>query len=154
MPSIRQQIVNAIQASLQAAGGPAGLTVYRELNRPVEADALPAIAIRVRREPKPEPLAHSGYRAPLVERQMTVILELRAEGNTSTPTDVALDALYVWACQRMFTDVSFGGLANEVVEEEKEWESQEGNIPIASCAAQFLVKYRTSRLDPSSANTV
>jgi hypothetical protein len=44
----------------------------------------------------------------------------------------------------------FGGLANGVVEGRSVWNSQEGDVSIASATIQLTIKYRTSRLDPTS----
>jgi hypothetical protein len=150
--TIREQIMTAIVAALGAAGAPAGLTVHRERTKPIETDSLPAILLYAEDE-TPKPWGHSQYRAPLTERQLTVVLECRAQGSLATPVDAALDPVYAWAAQRMFADVSFGGLANEVEEGRTAWQSKEGDVPVASCAIHFTVKYRTSRLDPTATNT-
>jgi hypothetical protein len=142
--------MSAIVATLGAAGAPAGLTVHRERTRPIEIDSLPAILVYAEDAPKPKPWGEQNYRAPLVERQVLLRLECRAEGTSSTAVDVALDPITVWATQQMLKDVSFGGLANEVVEENTAWQSREGDLPIASCAIHFTVKFRTSRLDPTT----
>jgi hypothetical protein len=147
--SIRLQIINAIVATLGAGGGPSGLTVWREGTRPIETDSLPAVFLYAE-DKDPEPLAHQTYRAPLAERQLSIRLECRAKGALNTPPDVAVDPIIVWALQRMFADVSFGGLANEVEEKSWEWGSREADVPVAACTIHFTVKYRTSRLDPTT----
>jgi hypothetical protein len=149
MASFREQIMTAIVAALSAGGAPAGLTVHRERTRPIETDSLPAVLLYAE-DDVPKPLAAQVYRAPLTERQLTVVLECRAAGALNTPVDVALDPVAVWATQQMFADVSFGGLANEVEEGRSVWQSREGDLPVASCAIHFTVKYRTSRLDPTT----
>ena len=148
MSSIREQILSAIVATLGAAGAPAGLTVHRERTRPIESDSLPAVMVYAE-DDVPKPFAAQNYRAPLTERQLTVVLECRAQGSLTTAVDVALDPIAIWATQQMFADVSFGGLANEVEEGRSAWQSREGDLPVASCAIHFTVKYRTSRLDPT-----
>ena len=130
--SYREQVMTAIVATLAAGTPPAGLTVHRERTRPIETDSLPAIM------------------APLTERQLGVVLECRAQASLNVAPDVALDPITVWATQRMFADVSFGGLANEVEEGRSVWQSREGDVPVAACAIHFTVKYRTSRLDPTT----
>jgi hypothetical protein len=149
MISIREQIMTAIVATLGHAGAPAGLTVHRERTRPIETDSLPAVMLYAE-DDIPKPLAAQNYRAPLTERQLGVVLECRAQASLNTSEDVALDPVTVWATQRMFADVSFGGLANEVEEGRSVWQSREGDVPVASCAIHFTVKYRTSRLDPTT----
>jgi hypothetical protein len=146
--SIREQILTAIVATLGAAGAPAGLTVHRERTRPIESDSLPAVMVYAE-DDVPKPFAAQNYRSPLTERQLGVVLECRAQGSLTTAVDVALDPIAIWATQQMFADVSFGGLANEVEEGRSAWQSREGDLPVASCAIHFTVRYRTSRLDPT-----
>ena len=149
MPTIREQIIVLLVSRLSAGGGPAGLTVHRERTRPIETDSLPAIMVYAEDEP-PKPLAGQQYRAPLTERQLTVGVEMRAAGNSTTPTDAALDPLFVWFYQQIRADETFGGLANGVEEARTVWNSKEGDLPLAACTVHFTIKYRTSRLDPTS----
>jgi hypothetical protein len=159
--SIREQIVLAVVAALGAAtapcagvsGGivsqPIGLTVHRERTRPIEIDSLPAILVYVD-DDAPKTLAGQVFAAPLTERQASVSLECRAQGSASIPPDAALDPITVWAALAIFADERFGGLANGVEEGRTVWNSQEGDVPIASAKWSITVKFRTSRLDPTS----
>ena len=148
MASIREQIILAAESSLNAGGGPAGLTVHRERTRPIEVDSLPAVMIYAE-DDQPKPLAAQNYRAPLTERQLTVGLQCRAQGSSSITPDAALDPVLVWASRRMFSDETFGGLANGVEEIRTVWASREGDLPVAAATTHFTIKYRTSRTDPT-----
>lgn len=149
--TIREQIISAIIAALGVMGGnrPGGLTVHRERTRPIEVDSLPAILVYAE-DDVPKPLGQQVYGSPLTERQLTVSLECRAQGTSSVSPDEALDPLLVYATQQMFADEKFGGLANQVEEGKTAWNSREGDVPVASARLSFTVRYRTSRLDPTS----
>jgi hypothetical protein len=149
--SIREQIVAAVVAALSAGGGgsPAGLTVHRERTRPIEIDSLPAIMVYFD-DDVPKPLAQQVYRAPLTERQLSLSLEARAAGSESVSPDEALDPVLVWAAQAIRADETFGGLANGVEEGRTVWASKEGDTVVAAAKWGITIKYRTSRLDPTS----
>ena len=149
MATYRERIMLALVAALSASGGPSGLTVHRERTRPIEIDSLPAIMVYAEDDP-PKPLAGQQYRAPLTERQLTVGLQMRAAGSATTPPDAALDPLAIWIYQQIRADETFTGLANGVEEVRTVWNSKEGDLPIAACTVHFTIKYRTSRLDPTS----
>ena len=141
----------ALVAALGAggAGSPAGLTVHRERTRPIEIDSLPAIMLYAD-DDVPKPLGQQIYAAPLTERQFSLGLECRAQGSTSVSPDEALDPVLVWAAKTVLANEKFGGLANGVEEGRTVWSSREGDAPVASAKLSFTIKFRTSRLDPTS----
>jgi hypothetical protein len=149
--SIREQIITALVAALSAGGGgsPSGLTVHRERTRPIETDSLPAIMVYFD-DDVPKPLAGQTYRAPLTERQLSLALEARAAGSASLSPDEALDPVLVWAAQAIRADETFGGLASGVEEGRTVWASKEGDTLVAAAKWNVTIKYRTSRLDPTS----
>lgn len=138
----------ALETAL-AAGGPAGLTVHRERTRPIEIDSLPAIVLYAEDE-QPKTLGGAVYRAPLTERQLSIGVQCRAKGAASVSPDAALDPVLVWATKTVLANETFGGLANGVEEDRTVWSSREGDDPIAAATVHFTIKYRTSRLDPTS----
>ena len=157
--SIREQIIIAAVAALSVStvtkrdgtvvSKPDGLTIHRERTRAIENDSLPAIMLYDDDDP-PKPLAQQTYRAPLTEHQLSAALELRAQGSSGVSPDAALDPLYVWAILTMGADETFGGLANGIEEGATTWSSREGDVPIASAKLRITIRYRTSRLDPTS----
>lgn len=149
--SIREQIIQDLIVALSAggAGSPAGLTVHRERTRPIEIDSLPAIMVYAA-DDAPKPLAQQIYRAPLTERQLSLSLECRAQGSGSISPDEALDPVLVWAAQAVRADETFGGLASGVEEGRTVWASKEGDTVVAAAKWSITIKYRTSRLDPTS----
>jgi len=154
MSSIREQIIVAIVGLLGGTNKPTGLTIHRERTRPIQDDELPAILVYTE-DDEPKPLSGQQYRAPLVERQLVVYLEHRAAGSLSTPPDAALDPLIVWSTRTMVGNEKFvttgfpDGLATGVHEGKTAWMSREGDKALAAASTQWVVKYRTSRLDPT-----
>lgn len=156
MPTIREQIIGLAIGYLTAgaAGGanppakPSGLTVHRERTRPIETDSLPAILVYCE-DDAPKPIG-SMRRAPLTEREVTLALEFRAAGAAGVNPDQALDPLILWGTYQILGNESFGGLANGVEEGKTVWRSKEGDIPLAAATTHLSIKYRTSRIDPSS----
>jgi hypothetical protein len=149
--SIREQIMVLLVAALNAggAGSPVGLTVHRERTRPIEIDSLPAILIYAD-DDVPKTLGQQVYAAPLTERQFSLALECRAQGTTGISPDEALDPVLVWAAKTVLANERFTGLASGVEEGRTVWSSREGDVPVASAKLSFTIRYRTSRLDPTS----
>ena len=150
--SIREQIIVALVAALNAGVGTSGitgLTIHRERTRPIEIDSLPAVMVYAD-DDVPKTLAQQVYAAPLTERQLTLALECRAQGSSGVSPDAALDPVLVWAAQTLLANERFGGLANGAEEGRTTWNSREGDVPVVSAKLSFTVRYRTSRLDPTS----
>lgn len=155
--SIREQVLIAVVAALGASTArisnpvspPTGLTVHRERTRAIEVDSLPAILVYAD-DGVPKPLAGQVYGSPLTEHELTVALECRAQGSSAVSPDAALDPVLVWAALAIFADERFGGLASGVEEGRTVWNSHEGDVPIASAKYSITVRFRTSRLDPTS----
>jgi hypothetical protein len=149
LSSIREQIVVLLVAALAGSGKPAGLTVHRERTRPIEIDSLPAILIYAD-DDVPKTLSQQTYAAPLTERQLSLALECRAQGSSGVSPDEALDPVLVWAAKTVLANERFGGLASGVDEGRTVWSSREGDVPVASAKLSLTIRYRTSRLDPTS----
>lgn len=147
--SIREQIVVALVAALNGTSGITGLTIHRERTRPIEIDSLPAIMVYAD-DDVPKTLGQQVYAAPLTERQLTLAIECRAQGTSSVSPDEALDPVLVFAAKTVLANERFGGLASGVEEGKTVWSSREGDVPVASAKLSFTIRYRTSRLDPTS----
>jgi len=146
MSSLREQIMLAVETSLNTSGGPTGLNVHRERDRAIERDTLPSILFYAQ-DDAPVATSKEKFHAPLVERTLNLAVEQRAQG---TPQDAALDPIILWAAQRMFVDEKFGGLAMGVAEEKTVWHAvKSAETPIAAATTHFVIRYRTTRVDPS-----
>lgn len=154
MSSIREQIaakaVDLLAASGDGLTPPSDLTVHRERTRPITQDTLPAILVYFEDE-EPTPLAKQRFQAPIVERHMNLVLELRATPIAGQAPDEAVDPLYMWAVQQIMSNEKFSGLAMGVTEGPMKWTATEADKVFAGAALHLVIHYRTSRLDPSSA---
>jgi hypothetical protein len=151
MSSIREQIAVAVLEVLQESGAPAGLTVHRERTRPITKDKLPAILVYFE-DDEPTPLAKQRFQAPLTERHLNLVLELRATPDEDQSPDEAVDPLYLWAVQQIMANERFGGLAMGVTEGPMKWMAVESDVIFAGAALHLIIHYRTSRLDPTAAS--
>jgi hypothetical protein len=156
MSSIREQIAGAVIALLQGPGTvdsspPANLTVHRERTRPITADTLPAI-LAYFEDDEPTPLAKQRFQAPLTERHLNLVLELRTTPLAGQAPDEAVDPLYVWAVQQIMANERFGGLAMGVTEGPMKWMATEADVVFAGAALHLIIHYRTSRQDPTLAS--
>ena len=147
--SIREQIVLAAVALLNASGKPSGLVVDRERTHPSESSQLPAIHVYCEDE-EPSPLKDQSFRSPIVQHHLVLMCELRAQASASVPPDAAIDPLYVWAAQQVLQNEEFGGLAMGVTEGPMKWKSREADAIYAAADLRFVVHYRTTRVDPTS----
>jgi hypothetical protein len=152
--SIREQIVQQLEILLNGATSPTGdakpspLTIYRERLRPLEKEMLPAIIIHEDEDP-PRSTDAQNYKSPLVERQLALAIECRAQCPADKAPSTVLDPLFVWAVQVIMGSEQFGGLANGCVEGRRTSISREGDVPIAAAALNFTVKFRTAIADPT-----
>ena|SRR5579864_1736295 len=154
MSSIREQIAAAVVAALNAepAGTvlqPANLNVHRERTRPITTDKLPAMLVYFEDE-EPTPLAKQRFQAPIVERHLNLVIELRTTPLADQAPDEAVDPLYLWAMQQIAADEKFGGLALGVTEGPMKWVAVESDVIFAGAALHMSIHYRTSRLDPTA----
>jgi hypothetical protein len=157
MSSIREQIAALTIAALQEPGtpeqpAPPGLNVHRERTRPIEQDKLPAILVYFEDE-EPTPIGETGkpqrFQAPLTQRHLNLVLEMRGKTLPGQAPDEVIDPLYVWAMQRVMADERFGGLAMGVTEGPMKWTAKELDVVFAGAALHLVVHYRTSRTDPT-----
>ena len=151
MSSIREQIVSAIGQLLQADGAPDGLTVHRERTRPIESDALPALLVYCE-DDDPTTTDKQTFRSPLVERSLHVIVEARARVTGSLSPDEALDPLLVWTATQILQNETIGGLAIGAIEGRTSWITKEADVVVAAAIANYHIRYRTARTDPTSRN--
>lgn len=110
--SIREKIIQAAVAALEAAGKPAELTVHRNRELPIEDDNLPAMIVFYG-EDDPRSRTHDNTS----ERTLTLAIETRASTTVAgTPGDKVTDPYTNWMTQALMADDTLGGLATSVVE--------------------------------------
>ena len=123
--------------------------MHRERTRPIEQDKLPAILVYFE-DDEPTPLEKQKFQAPLTQRHLNVVLEMRAVASGQAP-DEAVDPLYLWAVQQIMSNEKFSGLAMGVTEGPMKWTAKEADVIFAGAALHLVIHYRTSRLDPTVA---
>ena len=149
--SIREQIVSGVVELLQADGAPDGLQVHRERTRPIESESLPALVVYCEDE-EPTTTDRQTFRSPFVERSLHVIVEARAKVIGSSSPDQTLDPLLVWTSTQIMQNETIGGLAIGAIEGKTNWLSKEADVVIAAAIANYHIRYRTARTDPTSRN--
>lgn len=147
MATQRAQIVAAVITALDGAGKPGGLTVLSRAARAQEVDALPSVMV-TRAKEQVQRAIPTMLRSPLVDRYLTVRIDLRVTDSSSTPdAEAALEPLLAWTTAAMLTDPGFGGLAIDTTEESTEWELDEENVPLGHAWMEFTIRFSTKTAD-------
>jgi hypothetical protein len=141
MASIRSQIIDAVVAALNAPGKPSGLLVARRTKKAAETTQLPKLMVsRVREEIT---RAVPSRKSPLVERKLTVRLDLWAEGTSEDGAEEAVEPLLIWATSVMEKDQSFGNLAMDTSETTIEWDAELEDLTLGHAWAEFTIRFIT-----------
>lgn len=143
MSTIREQIIEAAVAAVNA-GAPAGVPVCeRTQMQPAEQAQLPAMTCFPIREEVAD--NKTGRWSPLIVRTLYLRFVVYASGN---PADAALDPIVLWIGKQLGGS-QLSGLAQDAVEHELTWQYDEGNFAVAAVALDFRITYQTLRNDPS-----
>ncbi len=144
--SIRERILAAMVAALNAAGKPAGLTVNRSRRQSIETVQLPMMSVYFAGQENSLP--GENRRAPLMDRQMNVHVISRVIG-----ADIALDPLYKWTVKALMTDQTLGGLALAITETSSEADTDDTSDADRTVETiVFRVRYITNRVDAEKPN--
>lgn len=139
MASVRERIVDAVVAALNAPGKPAGLTVHRSRTRPIDKDRLPAMVVYLATEDVGD------HAAIAVMRTLRIRVECRVTGD---PPDTVLDEHVTWAVKALKADEKLGGLAVRINEVRTVWDAAERDKVYAAAATEFEIEYATAYNDP------
>jgi hypothetical protein len=143
MSTIREQIIEAAVTAVNT-GAPVGVPAcVRTQMQPAEQAQLPAMTCYPFREEVVD--NKTGRWSPLIVRTMYLRFVVYASGN---PADGALDPIVLWIGQKLGGS-QLGGLAQDVMEHELNWQYDEGNFSVAAVGVDFRVTYQTLRNDPS-----
>lgn len=147
--SVRQQILEAVTARLQAITSPPGITVYQERRLPVDEGKLPALLVYAGVTDEVD------YAISQVARTvMTVQIDYQAAAATSDDAmAVARDALWVAVLQAVHTDRTWGGLAvdtTESGEQEPDLARTEGLSSISAGSVSLRIEFWTRPGDPTA----
>lgn len=135
MASIRRQILQAIEATLN---GLAGYTVLVNPDREPDVEEMPALILLYGPEQVPE------FVSGVLQGRMTFTVEIHVTG---ADLETALDDAYVAAANAILADPSVGGLANDLKWAglgEPDFVREEGHRRTAAQAVDFTVDFWTS----------
>lgn len=133
MSSIRKQILDAMKATLEGAGKPAGVQVFLNRDTKFEQTELPAVnVIWVDEKPDRNPKSN-----PLTNRRLSVKIESNANDEDT------LDSVLVWAIASLLADEQLGGLSSEILEQSTERNATPSDYNYIAATVDLLVSYRT-----------
>ncbi|CAJ0862102.1 hypothetical protein R77567_01617 [Ralstonia sp. LMG 32965] len=139
--SIREQIIRAAEAAVNN-GTPAGVPIcVRTAMQPSEQDQLPAMTVFPFRQTTNNKA--TGRWGDIVTHDLYLRFVVYGAGD---PADGVLDPILVWLTKTL-AGQQFGGLANDTVEHEINWQYDEGTFQVAAAAVDFRVEYQTLRAD-------
>jgi len=143
MSTIREQIIEAVVATLNT-GTPAGVPqCVRTQMAPTETAQLPALTcFPFREEIDPKP---TGKWGPIIKRSLYLRFVAYATGQ---PADGAIDPILTWLAT--LGGQQFGGLALDTYEHELNWQYDEGNFQVAAVGLDFVIEYETLRGDATA----
>lgn len=150
MASLREaEVAPAIVAALGVAsvGGtpkPAGLTVHRRRNRPVEGGGLPAMVVWFAAEGVTYDATSKA------DRTLRFWVGCWVEVADQAVPDVALDALLVWAVKALQADITLGGATIDVREIRTVWDFDIEAEDLACANVEFEAVYQTSYSNPEA----
>lgn len=137
MSSIREQVVVAVVAALNAGGPPC--TFERSRTAAVGDAEMPSgVVYPVRDVPQQDFVSH----APVVRSRLSLLFELRALGTASVRPDQAVDPLYAWVVSKLATN-TLGGLVFDGWEEaESVFQYGQGDKPICLLTLEMIATYQ------------
>jgi hypothetical protein len=151
MSSRRDQIIVACVNALNAAGKPAGLTIYRQRTLSLSHNQLPAqVVYAVQEENKTGPGNGAGPdRRRKAVRTFRLCVEHRVDAENDAP-DAVIDPLLSWAVQTLCADVSLGGLSEDLKEIGTTWNEQEQDKVYAAAQTFFEITFITDAANPDT----
>ena len=131
-------------AAVSGTTKPAGLTVHRMRDRPLNVESLPAIVVYWGGDLDPTPDVTD-----LLTRTARVLLEVRVK-QAGAPPDSVLDPLLVWAVKAMMADYTLSGASVDMEELRSDPNLTERIEGLAAAVVEFHVRYRTTYKDPET----
>ena len=135
--SIREQILQALMATLAPIATAQGATLLRSPVHGVPREASPALLLF------PESDAIVARPNDRVERQLVVRLVALAREARSVPPETRADQILVAAHAALFHNANLGGLALGLRELDCEWDVEDADAGAAALPARYQITYRT-----------
>ena len=139
--TIREMIMAAVVAALEASGKPTGLTVHRFRTRPLDEDDMPAMAVYH----LGETVALETHDEPSVRRILTIRVEHRVKSRVASldAPDKTLDPLVAWGTKGLLTDSVLDALIISIEELSIDWAAFEVDKLYGGAAQDFKIEYAT-----------
>lgn len=134
----RQVIRNAMEAALNGAGIPAGLTVVKARKRPTSAAELPLMMVVIGKEIVHR--ANASPDSPVVKRGVKIALDIWVEDPESQD---ALEPHVAWGTKAVIGSKRLGGLAQDITEDEIMWDIDMLEQSFGRATQWFSVWYTT-----------
>ena len=139
--SIREQILQALMATLAPIATAQGATLLRSPVHGVPREASPALLLF----PESDTIVERPNDR--VERQLIVRLVALARETGAGPPEALADQILVAAHVALFADANLGGLALGLRELDCEWDVEDADAGAAAMPARYQITYRTLATD-------
>ena len=140
-PSIREQILQALMATLAPVAMAQGATLLRSPVHGVPREASPALLLF----PESDTIVERPNDR--VERQLVVRLVPLARETGAGPPEALADQILVAAHSALFAHANFGGFALGLRELDGEWDVEDADAGAAAIPARYQITYRTLATD-------
>ena len=139
--SIREQILQALMATLAPVAAAQSATLLRSPVLGVPREASPALLLF----PESDTLVERPNDR--VERQLVVRLVALARETGAVPPETRADEVLVAAHAALFLNANLGGLALGLRELDCEWDVEDADAGAASIPARYQITYRSFASD-------
>lgn len=142
--SVRERIVLAAIAAVRPSVEALGATVHRSPAVAISRDQCPALVVF------PETEAITERANDRVSRELTVRLVALVRTAAPAVPETEADRLLTAAHFALLADVSLGGLALGIREQDLEWEIEDADAVALALPARYAITYRTLAHDLST----
>ena len=145
-----------VVTKLDAAGKPAGTTVHRYREQPIDVANLPAIVVYPAPSPQgvEETVEYVRIGGGRVRRKLNFRTELRIKTVDGTPATDTIDSLYTWVVKQLAPagSLSSSGIVGGPHEVRSASEVfTEAETHVAVKVVEWEIEYQTLRTDPTEA---
>jgi hypothetical protein len=141
--SIREQILLAVLDAVRPAADELGATLHRSPALAISRERCPALVLF----PESESITERANDRVTRELIVRVVALVRAVPPTVPETEA--DRLLTASHAALFADVTFGGLALGIREQDCDWEVEDADAVAVALPARYAVTYRTLAHDIS-----
>lgn len=136
MQSLREQLIQAVVASLTPVAAAQGATLRRQPTIPTDRAHSPALLVH----PEAETVRRVNERC---ERELMLRLVAVSFGTETEAPEPIADCLLTAAHLALFADVTLGGLALGLKELDCDWQQDDADMEASAIPARYQITYRT-----------